>query len=97
MTFKFDPSLVSLWKEFMQRNQGYHATQYAETVLESIYTGSDVEIPDDWKLHAYINYNLSQAFHLFDGKLFESPDYPTNTREVYQVVAEHLATFDQKF
>jgi hypothetical protein len=97
MPFRFDPSLVFLWKEFIQRNQGYHATQSAEKVLESICTGNNVEIPCDWQLHAYINCKLSQIFHLFDGKLFESPDYPTNTGEVHQLVVDHLATFDQRF
>ena len=59
-TFKFDTSLSDLWHDFMQRNQGWTLYQQAESILASTVSKQPMLIPDDWKLHAYLNFRLSK-------------------------------------
>ena len=96
-TFKFDESLVTLWNEFMDRNQGYHAYILGNKLLNHVYNNNNVGIPDDWKLHAYINHVIANTFQLYDGELFEAVAYPTNTQQVYKIILDHISSFDARF
>jgi hypothetical protein len=96
-TFKFDPTLGELWHEFMRRNQGWILRGQAHAILQSMLTNQNISIPDDWKLHAYLNFQLSRMFDLHDGKLYTDPRYPVCTSELLAVVQEHLSNFDSRF
>ena len=97
MTFKFDVSLVKLWNEFMDRNQGHHAYILGNKLLNHVYNNNNVDIPDDWKLHAYINHVIANTFQLYDGELFEAVAYPTNTQQVHKIILDHISSFDTRF
>ena len=97
MTFKFDQSLVDLWNEFMEKNQGYRLYSLGNNLLSSAYNNLNVEIPNDWKLHAYMNYVISDTFRLYDGELFESAIYPTNTQQIHKIIIDHMDSFNTRF
>jgi len=97
MTFKFDQSLVNIWNEFIEKNQGYKLYNLGNHLLTQIYNNHTVEIPNDWKLHAYINHNIAETFRLYDGELFESEAYPTNTQHIHKIILNHIASFDTRF
>jgi hypothetical protein len=97
MTFKFDHSLVEIWNEFMEKNQGYRLYSLGNNLLSSAYNNHNVEIPNDWKLHAYMNRVISDTFRLHDGELFESVIYPTNTQQIHKIIIDHIDSFDTRF
>ena len=97
-TFRFDQSLVALWQEFMDRNQGFHLWKESNRLFESVVSGADVDIKDDWKIHAHLNYQISQVFQLYDHpRLFSQEPYPTSTKEVYDIIVDHVDGFDQRW
>ena len=96
-TFKYDHSFGTLWQEFININQGWTLYKQAGLILRSMLTDYDMPIPDDWKLHAYLNFRLSKMFNLFDGVLYNNREYPKNTYQLMSVVKEHLDTFDSRF
>ncbi len=97
MTLRYDSSLYDLWCEFMKRNQGYNLYTQANKILSFVYGNQKYKIPDDWKLHAYINYVLTKSFRIHDGVLHTDNKYPTDTCDLYSIIQHHLNTFDKKF
>lgn len=97
MTVKFDLSLVELYNEFIVRNQGYELYSCANKLLNHVYNNHDVEIPNDWKLHAYMNNIISKIFRIHNGILFEAEVYPTNTTQVYKIIVDYVSSFDTRF
>jgi hypothetical protein len=96
-TFKFDQTLAELWQKFMTLNQGWALRKQAHEILQSTLANQNVPIPDDWKLHAYLNFRLSKMFDLYDGMLYNSHVYPATTNGLLAVIQEHLATFDSRW
>ena len=96
-TFKFDHTLAKLWQEFMDLNQGWALRKQAHAILQSTLTNQNTPIPNDWKLHAYLNFRLSKMFDLYDGVLYNSHVYPATTSELLAVIQEHLVTFDSRW
>lgn len=97
VTFKFDMSLSELWKEFINCNQGWQLYCQANGLLEDMLLGHNKDIPDDWKLHAYLNYRLSKTFEVDDGQLYTNEQYPKNTFELLDVVVDHVNNFDNRW
>ena len=97
MTLRYDVSLYALWCEFMKRNQGYNLYTQANEILSFAYGNKQLEIPDDWKLHAYLNFVLTNSFRIFDGQLHSDKKYPTDTCELYNIIQHHLNEFDKRF
>lgn len=96
-TFSYDIKLWYVWEKFMALNQGWNAYKHADTILNSIYSNQAMDIDRDWKLHAWINTQMSKNFKIYDGVLFENLEYPTNTQEIYQITKIYLDNFDQRF
>lgn len=97
-TFAFDNSLVSLWKEFIQRNQGYKEWVNGNQLFENIVAGIDSPIDNDWKKHAYINSKISKTFALYDHPdLFLLGDYPSSTNQVHDIIVDHVTNFDNRW
>ena len=65
-TFVYNESLAELWYEFMRRNQGYQIYHTTNEIFKQIVSNVDAPIPDDWKIHAFLNYKLSTIFDLYD-------------------------------
>jgi hypothetical protein len=96
-TFLFDESLTHLWQEFIQRNQGWQLYLQGQNLLTKTLGGDHAPIPNDWKLHAYINYCLGKIFELYDGELHNSTSYPTTTNQLLKIITQHIKDFDSKF
>ena len=97
MTLKFDLELIDLWKEFMSRNLGFEFYQKTNRLLEKIISNERDEIDNDWRIHAYINYRLSEIFRLHDGIIFEQEQYPTDTATIHDLIQSHVESFDLRF
>ena len=97
MTFVYDSSLYDLWEEFLSKNQGYKLYTEANNILSHVYADRPCAIPNDWKLHAYLNYAMSKSFRLCDGVLHSDQSYPTDAVELYQIIIQHLEEFDSRF
>jgi hypothetical protein len=96
--FVFDKSLVSLWQEFIDRNQGYQLFLQSNQVFNQIVSGESFPIDPDWKMQAYINYKISTTFKLYDQlELFQKENYPTNTKQIYELIIDHIENYHQKF
>ena len=96
MTLRYDSTLYELWRKFMDCNQGYKLYAQANEILSSAYGNKPQVIPDNWKLHAYINFVLSKSFRIFDGQLHSNSKYPTDTCELYDIIQYHLTDYDFK-
>lgn len=96
-SLKFDTSLTTLWQEFIERNQGYQDYIHARYLLEQVYLGNSTPIESDWKIHAYMNAVISKTFDFWYGPLFEGQSYPTDTKEITDMIVNHVKTFDQKY
>jgi len=97
MTLRYDSTLYELWRKFMDCNQGFKLYSKANDILSFAYSNKPHEIPNDWKVHAYINFVLSKSFRIFDGQLHSNSKYPTNTCELYSIIQHHLHEFDERF
>ena len=97
MTLVYDSSLYDLWTEFLNRNQGHKLYTEANNIVSHAWANRSYNIPDDWKLHAYLNYAMSKSFRLCDGVLHSDQPYPTDARELYKIITQHLEEFDNRF
>ena len=97
LTFVYDSSLYDLWEEFLNRNQGYKLYTEANNIVSHACADRLCVIPNDWKLHAYLNYAMSKSFRLCDGVLHSDRPYPTDARELYKIITQHLEEFDNRF
>lgn len=97
-TFVFDKTLVSLWQEFIKRNQGYQLYLQGNQVFNQLVAGESFPIESDWQLHAYLNYKISTIFKLYDHPdLFEAEQYPNNTKQIYELIMDHIENYDKTF
>jgi hypothetical protein len=96
-SLRFDISLTELWQEFIERNQGYQDYLHSRYLLEQVYQGNSAPIKPDWKIHAYMNSIISKTFDFWYGPLFEGEGYPIDTKEITNMIIDHVKTFDQQF
>jgi hypothetical protein len=97
-TFVFDKSLVVLWKEFISYNQGYQLYNNGNYLFDQIVSNNSSSIGTDWKLQAYLNYKISSTFKLYDHPdLFKKEEYPSNTKQIYELIMCHVENYDKKF
>jgi hypothetical protein len=97
LNFVYDSSLYDLWEDFLSRNQGYKLYTEANNIVAHACADRPCVIPNDWKLHAYLNYAMSKSFRLCDGVLHSDQPYPTDARELYKIITQHLEEFDNRF
>jgi hypothetical protein len=95
--FSPDQELFYLWQEFIARNQGWQSWTLCNETLKDAISNRDREINLEVEQQALLNVLLSRTTGIFDGDLFERPDYPSNTKEIYNLVKSHLDTFDSRF
>jgi len=85
----FNNNLVKDWSKFIKVNQGYQYLLIGETLVDSIIKGKNVLIEDNVFIHAYINCQLSHAFPIYTGSIFDDEKYPQSTLEVHNLINEH--------
>jgi hypothetical protein len=96
-SFNPDASLNELWKKFMLKNHGWNYWTNANNTLEKILSNSSTSIDLDIWGQAVLNYLISNAVGMYDGQLHDNDQYPSNTANIYQLIQNHIAMFDQRF
>lgn len=86
-----DQTLYNLWSNFIEVNQGWQSYIKCNQILEHIFSNSSQDINCNVIEQGWINFNLSKICRLFDGEMFESESYPTDTQDVYRIIQTHLA------
>lgn len=90
-TLRFDSSIYTMWHKFMQVNQGYNLYKLGNDIIAGAYGNLQLEIPNDWQLHAYINYMLTYHYRIYDSILHTGEKYPTNTLTLHKIVNQHVS------
>jgi hypothetical protein len=90
-TFFPDESLVTLWEEFMQRNQGWQSYVKCGEILKNIFHNKSMDIDCTVMEQGWLNYNLAKICRIYEGTMFDSPKYPGNTKEIYKEIQTHLS------
>ena len=88
---KFRPcqDLDDLWYRFIELNQGLQSYNKCSTILENIHQGANYNFVCDSIIEeAWLNYNLSNTYSMHEGTLFDIEQYPTNTREIYNILKQ---------
>jgi hypothetical protein len=96
-TFNPDPSLAQLWQNFILKNHGVQAYEKAKNLVKHALSNEFVVFEASIIEQALINYYLSQCIGMHDGPLFDSDKYPTTTQQIWQIIQNHIQTFDQRF
>jgi len=96
-TFSPDQELFYLWQEFIERNQGLQSWTLCNEILKDTISNRDRDINLEVEQQALLNVLLSRTVGIFDGDLFIRPDYPSNTKEISELIKLHLNTFDSRF
>lgn len=92
-----DRDLYTTWEKFIEYNQGLKIHQKCQQVLQAVLSDRDVAIKLSVIEQALLNKMLSEIFNVFDGVLFDSNEYPDNTKLIYKIIQEHLNNFDSRF
>jgi hypothetical protein len=85
-----DQSLFEIWKKFIELNQGINSYNKCNIILENIFAGNDAVIDCTVIEQAWINYNLSKMCRIYNGSMFEQEQYPTNTKDIYKEIKQHI-------
>lgn len=89
-TFFNDRSLFELWTKFISVNQGWQSLTKCLEILNYTYSDKSLDFVCTSIEEGWINYQISKANRLYDGELFTSDTYPTNTKNIYCIIQKHL-------
>jgi hypothetical protein len=95
--FSPDQELFYLWQEFIARNQGWKAWALCNDILTDIVANRAREINLEIEQQALLNVLISKTLGIHDGRLFDRSDYPSNTKDIYDLLKLHQDSFDSKF
>lgn len=96
-TFVPDQELGTLLTDFLSKNQGWQYYSKCQYLIHQVFAGTNVDFSSDQILQALINSSLTKSVGMFDGMLFDQDDYPTNTRQLWDMIQIHLESYDSKF
>jgi hypothetical protein len=97
ITFVPDAQLHQLLTQFLNFNHGWQYYVKCKHIVDQTLAGNMFEFESDEISQALINSMLTKCVGIFDGELFDSVAYPTNTAHLWRCVSHHLSTFDQRF
>jgi hypothetical protein len=95
--FTPDQELYTIWKKFMELNQGTQIYNKSKQIVELALGQENYEFSSIEPEQALINVLLSQIIGIHDGPLFTNNIYPTNTIEIWTLIRDHLNNFDNRF
>lgn len=95
--FTPDQELSRVWNEFAEKNQGLQCYNKSKNIVELALANEDFEFESTEPEQALINAILTTTVNLHDGPLFEDNIYPTNTKQIWQYIQQHLDKFDSKY
>ena len=96
-TFVPDRKLALLLESFLLKNQGWQSYWKCKAIVHETFKGNNIEFDSNICEQALINSILTQTIGIFDGALFDSDNYPSNTSQLWNQIDHHLKTFDQRF
>jgi hypothetical protein len=86
LEFKFDSKLVDLHIEFLKHNQGYHSEQKCKKIIESAILKESMLIDLNLIEEAWINYQLSCMFGIYNHPVLLNNQYPTDTLQLSEII-----------
>ena len=95
--FFMTEELISLWDEFIEKNQGFQMHQKCRYVMDKVLRGIETDFEFNIMDQAYFNMMLSKNEHIFDGPLFQNDLYPTNTSVIINMIKDFKNNFDKVF
>lgn len=81
----FDPgiALLTVWQNFMARNQGFMSKNHCDRILRALYTGDDQAVTCSVLEEAWINYCVRKHYNInLSGPLWNQDQYPQTTQEI---------------
>jgi hypothetical protein len=89
-----DASLAKVWSEFIEANHGVQAWKKCKNILEIGLSNNPLDFDcTPWE-QALLNLMTQQAIGCL---LCETNDFPKNTQEIYQIIHQHIKTFDNQY
>lgn len=89
--------LISDYKMFIDKNQGYQIYQRVNYLVEKILSNEAEQIEDDFLVHTGINVYLARIARLHDTELHSASSYPTNTQDIFRILTTHFIEYDTKY
>jgi hypothetical protein len=84
--FIFDSKLIDLHTEFLKLNQGYHSEQKCKKIIEAAILKQSMPIDLNLIEEAWINYQFSRMFNIYNHLKLISNQYPTNTLQLSEII-----------
>lgn len=81
-TFYPCDELCSLWQRWVDGNQGLISFNKCSRILENIFLNRSCDIDCTVLEEAWINVNISKICRVYEGKIFNNTEYPSNTQEI---------------
>lgn len=98
MKLHFGPALVDLYHKFLDINQGYQKWCLGNQLINDVLTNKNSPIDaNDWQLQAFLNYQISRLFKIYDGRLFAEDPYPDHTQKIRKIILDFLQRYDLSF
>lgn len=85
-----DDKLYNLYQEFMCRNQGYQSWLKCQNLLSACLGNLSLDIDCTVIEEAWLNYKITKIARMYEGTIFSSSRYPTNTQSIYKEIQTHL-------
>lgn len=92
-----DQVLYATWHEFIKMNQGAQCYAKSKKIVELALGNQDFDFDSNEYEQAFINVILGDTANICSGSLFTDSQYPTNTKQIWQCIQQHLDNFDSKF
>lgn len=89
-TFFPNESLYRLWCTFIEKNQGWNSHLKCNNIIEHIFANRSFEFKCTILEEGWLNYNIAKFCRMYNGAIFDSDDYPLNTRDIYNIIQNHL-------
>lgn len=96
-TFNPDTTLVALWQQFIDKNQGLQSWNRCIDLLEKVSNNRDFAVKLSIHEQGLLNLMLTNSFGICDGSLFDNDQYPDSTGEIWRQIKLFIDTFDQRF
>lgn len=85
-TFYPCEELCSLWRRWIDKNQGVISSNKCSKILESIFSNNDSNIDCTVLEEAWLNFNLSKISRTYEGEMFSNDQYPSNTQYIHSLL-----------
>lgn len=93
-TFLPDASLSTVWHKFVELNHGYQSWQKCQQVFDAVVSSQNKDVFLETHEEAVLNVLFAEAFKMYSGPLHELNQWPTNARDLFEIIENHLVELD---